>query len=132
MGTYKDLRVWQDAVRLAVEVYRLTERFPAEERYGLTSQMRRAAVSVSSNVAEGKGRSSAADFGRFLDMAIGSVFEVESQIEVAVALGFLDRGGIGPVTELIDRTGRGLTRLKQTILGTGPRSNQPPPSGPGP
>ncbi len=87
MGTYKDLIVWRDAVRLCVEIYRVTAEYPDDERFGLTSQTRRAAVSISSNAAEGKGRSSRADLCRFLDMARGSVFEGESQLEMRSRLG---------------------------------------------
>jgi len=97
MGTYKDLRVWQEAVRLAVAVYKLTGGFPPDERFGLTSQMRSAAISISSNIAEGKGRSASGDLGRFLDYALGSVFEVESQIEVAATLGLARREEVSAV-----------------------------------
>ena len=113
MGTFRDLCVWQDAVRLAVVVYGMTRRFPPDEKYGLTSQVRRAAVSVSSNIAEGKGRSSGRELCRFLDIAFGSVCELESQIEVAIALQFVQRHETVAIAELIDRTGRGLRNLKR-------------------
>jgi len=113
LGTFKDLCVWQDSVCLAVRVYELTRGFPRSERYGLTSQVRRAAVSISSNIAEGKGRSSGRELCRFLDIALGSVYEVESQIEVAIALRFVERGDTAEIGDLIDRTVRGLTNLKR-------------------
>jgi len=78
-GTFKDLEVWKAAMELAVHVYRLTARFPKEERYGLTSQMRRASVSIPSNIAEGKGRSSDKELIQFLCHSRGSLFEIETQ-----------------------------------------------------
>ena len=86
-NSYKDLLVWQKAKSLAVAVYRATERFPKSELFGLTSQMRRAAVSVVSNIAEGQGRGSKPDFTKFLCMALGSLLELETQLEIAVELG---------------------------------------------
>jgi four helix bundle protein len=88
-GTYKDLEVWQCAMALVGEVYRSTAKFPREEIFGLTTQLRRAAVSVPSNIAEGKGRFSDRELSQFLAIARGSVFEIETQIAIAVDLGFL-------------------------------------------
>jgi len=85
-NTYKDLLVWQKAKSLAVAVYRTTEQFPKHELFGLTSQMRRAAVSVASNIAEGQGRGSKPDFAHFLCMARGSLLELETQLEIAAEL----------------------------------------------
>ena len=86
MQTYRDLIVWQKAVELAVEVYKLTSKFPEEERYGLVSQMQRSTVSISSNIAEGKLRGSSAEWKRFLRIAFGSGGELETQIEIAKRL----------------------------------------------
>ena len=86
-NSYKDLLVWQKAKSLAIAVYRATERFPKSELFGLTSQMRRAAVSVVSNIAEGQGRASKPDFTKFLCMARGSLLELETQLEIAAELG---------------------------------------------
>jgi four helix bundle protein len=86
MQTYKDLVVWQKSVDLAIAVYACTEQFPAEERYGLVSQMRRAAVSIPSNIAEGKLRSSPKEWRHFLRIAFGSGGELETQIEIAKRL----------------------------------------------
>jgi four helix bundle protein len=88
--SYKDLRAWQDAKALAVQTYRVTEAFPKSELFGLTSQMRRAAVSIASNVAEGQGRSSKPDFVRFLRISRGSLLELETQLEIAQELKFGD------------------------------------------
>jgi four helix bundle protein len=90
-GTYRDLKVWQTAMEMVQEVYRLTQAFPREETYGLTVQLRRAAVSIASNIAEGKGRSSDKELLHFLSNAKGSLFEVETQIMIADGLGYLTR-----------------------------------------
>jgi four helix bundle protein len=89
-GTYKDLKVWQSAMDMVESVYRLTLLFPREEMYGLTSQLRRASVSVASNIAEGKGRSSDKELLQFLGHAKGSLFEVETQLMIARRLNYLD------------------------------------------
>ena len=86
--SYKDLRVWQRALDLAVSMYSITGRFPKSEIYGLTSQMRRAAVSIASNIAEGHQRPSR-DFARFLNIARGSVAELETQLEIARRIGYI-------------------------------------------
>jgi len=87
--SYKDLIVWQKAVTMVTEVYRATQPFPREETYGLTSQLRRSAVSVASNIAEGQGRISKAEFRQFLGMARGSLIEMETQIVIASNLGYI-------------------------------------------
>ena len=86
--SYKDLVVWQRAIEMTVAIYRLTEGFPHEERYGLTSQIRRAGVSVASNIAEGYGRMSTGEYKHFLGMARGSNLEVQTQLVIARELGF--------------------------------------------
>jgi four helix bundle protein len=87
--TYRDLIAWQRATQLALDVYRCTREFPRDEIYGLTSQTRRAAVSVASNIAEGKGRYSRKEFAQFLYRARGSLLELETQIFVAEELGYV-------------------------------------------
>ena len=84
--TYKDLIVWQKSLELVVEVYRLTDKFPKEEVYGITSQIRRCAVSIPSNIAEGKLRDYSKEFKRFLLIAFGSGGELETQIEISKRL----------------------------------------------
>ena len=88
--SFRDLVVWQKAMDLVERVYRITGDFPAEERYALTSQLRRAAVSVPSNVAEGYGRHSTADYIRFLQIALGSLNELQTQLELGIRLGFVE------------------------------------------
>src|SRR5512136_1860465 len=89
--SYTDLMAWQKAVDLVEEVYRVTGHFPKEELYGLTSQMRRAAVSIPSNIAEGQGRNSRGEFCQFLGHAKGSLFELETQVVIAARLGYLSQ-----------------------------------------
>jgi four helix bundle protein len=84
--SFRDLVVWQRAMQLTVAVYKLTQEFPREEQYGLTSQIRHSAVSIPSNIAEGQGRGSAGEFGQFLGIARGSNCEVQTQLEIARAL----------------------------------------------
>jgi four helix bundle protein len=86
--SYKDLIVWQRAVQMSVAVYKLTASFPVSERFGLTNQLRRAAVSVASNVAEGYGRASKGEYVQFLGHARGSNFEVQTQLAISDQLGF--------------------------------------------
>ena len=88
-GTHKDLLIWQDALTLVERVYGLTNDFPSHEVYGLTSQMRRAAVSVASNIAEGAARQTAKEFIQFLYMSLGSLSELETQCIIAVRLSYL-------------------------------------------
>lgn len=86
INSYKDLIVWQKSVSVCVLIYELTERFPREEIYGLTSQMRRAAVSIPSNIAEGKNRATRKDYSQFLRIALGSCAELQTQIEISKRL----------------------------------------------
>lgn len=83
------LEVWQNSIELVQAIYRLTAKFPAEERFGLTSQLRRAAVSVPSNIAEGAARGSKKEFLRFLHIARGSLSEIDTQLHIAVVLNFI-------------------------------------------
>ena len=88
MKSFRDLLAWQRAIELSVSIYRLTQSFPREELYGLTSQMRRSAVSVPSNIAEGHGRLNTGEYRQFLGIARGSNFELQTQIEIARKLEF--------------------------------------------
>jgi four helix bundle protein len=115
--SYRDLRIWQEAVTLALGVYRLTMAFPKHELYGLTSQMRRAAVSVPSNIAEGKGHSSDGDFKWFLFHARGSLLELQTQIIIAQELEYLTEDQAANLTKSTDALGRGLNGLIQTVWG---------------
>ena len=87
--SHKDLKVWQESMDLVVLIYDLTEQFPSKEAFGLTSQLRRAAVSIPSNIAEGAGRKGNKEFIRFFYIAMGSLSEVETQLEIAFRLGYI-------------------------------------------
>lgn len=87
---YRDLTVWQDGVRLTQEVYAVTGRFPTHEQFGLTNQLRRAAVSIPSNIAEGQVQDSSSVFARHLQIAMGSTAEIDTQLQIAHELGYLD------------------------------------------
>jgi len=117
-SSYRDLRIWQEGVELALAIHRVTMIFPRHELYGLTSQMRRAAVSISSNIAEGKGHSSDGDFGRFLFHARGSLLELQTQIVIAKGLEYLTVEQASKLTQTTDDLGRGLNGLIQTVRGT--------------
>jgi four helix bundle protein len=93
-GSYRDIKTWQKAIELVVEIYSSTRGFPKEEVYGLANQLRRAAVSVASNIAEGKGRCTDKEFLLFLHHARGSVFEVETQLTIAGRLGYITRAEV--------------------------------------
>lgn len=91
ISSYRDLLVWQKAMSLVTEVYSISQSFPSPEMYGLTSQIRRCAVSIPSNIAEGYGRNSTADYRRFLQIAVGSLFELQTQIEIAFNLNYITK-----------------------------------------
>ena len=87
---FRELDVWKRAMLIAKQVYVLTEQFPTEEKFGITSQIQRAAVSIASNIAEGAGRGSEKDFVHFLNIALGSAFEVETQMLLSKDLGYIE------------------------------------------
>jgi len=108
---YKDLVVWQHAMALVGDIYGLTERLPADERFGLTAQLRRAAVSVPSNIAEGYGRHATGEYRHHLLISRGSLFEVETQLLLCVQLGYADDVVTQPVLEELRSVGKMLTSL---------------------
>jgi len=114
---YRDLIVWQRAMELTETVYRLTANYPVDERYGLTSQMRRAAVSIPSNIAEGQGRRSTdEEFVRFLRIGLGSLSELETQLDLSGRLKLITAEqiiSIRPATDEVGRLLNGLIRSKQ-------------------
>ena len=106
---FHELTVWQRAIDLTVCIYALTRKFPKEETYGLTSQLRRAAVSVASNIAEGRGRLNHAEFRQFLGIALGSTFEIQTQLVVANRLEMANQGAIEEPTALSNEVCKMLT-----------------------
>ncbi len=109
---YRDLIVWQKGIELAKETYRITMRFPASERFGLVSQVQRAAVSVPSNIAEGQARRSTGEFRQFLFQALGSLAEVDTQLVLAHELGYLKPGDSDVAQALVEE----LRRMTYTLI----------------
>ncbi len=109
--SYKDLDVWKKSIELVKQVYSLTQGFPKEEIYGLTSQMRRCAVSIPSNIAEGKTRQHVNEYIQFLYIGLGSCAELESQVIIAKELGYLHNGSEIQIMQQLDCIGRMFTNL---------------------
>jgi four helix bundle protein len=109
--SHRDLKVWQKAVELSIALYELTGQFPRQELFGLTSQLRRAGVSTASNIAEGFGRGSTADYKRFLAMARGSNLEAQTQLLIARQLKFGDQQKFERVEHLSEEVGKMLVTM---------------------
>ncbi len=115
VDTYRDLVVWKKAMRLSVDVYRATSGLPSDERFGLTSQMRRASSSIAANIAEGHDRGSTNDFVRFLWIANGSRVELETHLMLAGELGFLSREVVKELLATTEEIGRMLVGLRRSL-----------------
>lgn len=113
--SYQQLIAWQKAMELVVEVYQATALFPSDERFGLTIQIRRAAVSIPSNIAEGQGRGPGQDFVRYLNIARGSLQEIDTQLILAVRLGFLSQTVYDPLSDRIIEVSKLLSGLIRSI-----------------
>ena len=114
-GSFKELIVWQKAIQLSLEIYKLTAYFPPDERFGLTNQLRRASVSVASNIAEGYGRSSKGEYIVFLGNARGSNCEVQTQLVIANGLGFGSEAERRSAESLCDEIGRMLVVMMRKL-----------------
>jgi len=115
MFKFEKLDIWQKAIEYADLIYKLTQSFPAEERFGLTSQLRRSAVSVSSNVAEGSSRSSDIDFARFIEIAYGSLLESVSELEIARRQQFLNEEDFRIAYNKAENLARMLSGFRRTL-----------------
>ena len=129
LKTYRDLDVWQAAMDLVEATYTLTKGLPREERFGLTSQMQRAAISIPANIAEGYGRSHRGDYLHHLSVARGSLMELETHLLIAVRLGFVRREQMIEPWQLTQRVGQMLHRLISSLQ---PRTPKPAPQDPSP
>jgi four helix bundle protein len=117
MRGHRDLVAWQKAMELVTEIYRATQSFPKDELYGLVSQLRRAAVSIPSNLAEGYGRNSRNEFHHFIGQARGSLLEVETQVEIARNLGYLSAETCSDLLSRTDEVGRIVAGLRAWSVG---------------
>ncbi len=113
--SYRDLEIWQKAMSLTTEVYRMSNRLPRAEQWGLASQMQRAAVSIPANIAEGWGRSSRREFLQFLRISRGSLCELETHLILAEQLGYLTQAQTAPLLEQCDRLSRMLLSLMRSL-----------------
>lgn len=113
---FEELQIWRDAVTFCGLVYEVTGRFPKDEVFGLTSQLRRAATSIASNIAEGTGRSSQKDFSHFLDIAVGSVFEVVTQLRIARDRDFLPDTGYRQLYGHAEALAKKISTFKRKLL----------------
>jgi four helix bundle protein len=113
--SFRDLQIWQKSMELTVAVYRMTQSFPSEEMFGLTSQLRRCAISIPSNIAEGQGRSSEREFLHFLGIARGSNCELQTQLEIARRLGLADTQLLNDAESLSHETGKMIFAFMRAI-----------------
>ena len=109
--SFRDLTVWQKSMSLVTHLYKLTEKFPGEEKFGLTSQMRRAAVAIPSNIAEGRRRGTSKEYRQFLQIAYGSGGELETQLEISLRLGYLNKSDYEKADQLLQEIMRMLNAL---------------------
>ena len=121
MRPHQKLEAWSKAIQLVTDIYKSTEHFPKEERYGLTGQIRRAAVSIPANLAEGAGRRSQKEFAHFLSNSQGSASELETELIIANKLGYLDEATFARLIDQLERIGRLITGLSRYLIG-GPRT----------
>ncbi len=116
MKSYRDLIVWQKSVNMVTLVYKVVKTFPDDEKFGLTSQIKRSSVSISSNIAEGYGRNYTKDYARFLQIARGSLFEMQTQLQIALNLDFINRKDIEDILDLSVEIEKMLNTLIKKIL----------------
>jgi len=112
MHNYRELNIWKDAVSLVSEIYQTTDKFPKQEQFGITNQIRRSAVSIPSNIAEGSARKSNQDFCRFLTMAIGSLYELQTQLLIARNLGFISSEEFISIDQKLDILNKMIYRFE--------------------
>ena len=115
MKKFKNLKVWQKGIELVKNIYKSSREFPKEELYGLTSQIKRSAVSIPSNIAEGSGRGTDKEFNRFLDIALGSSFELETQLIIAHELEFLSDESFNNLNNELDEEQKMIVGLQKSL-----------------
>ncbi len=118
MHNFKELKVWQEAMSLAKDVFVITRNFPSEEKFGLTSQINRCSVSVPSNIAEGAGRQSDKEFNQFLNIALGSSYELETQLLLSNYFNYITKEQSQLLTEKVCKIQKMLNGLKKSVIKT--------------
>lgn len=116
MRDYTKYDIWIDGIEISLKVYEVTKTFPEEEKFGITSQLRRAVISISSNFAEGCSRSSEKDFKRFIEIALGSAFELKTQLIISNKLGFLKTNSLSELVEQVDKVSKQLNSLRNKLI----------------
>uniref|UniRef100_UPI00404B691F four helix bundle protein n=1 Tax=Flavobacterium sp. TaxID=239 RepID=UPI00404B691F len=115
MHQFKELIIWQKSRIFCSQIYLLTSKFPVEEKFGITNQLRRASVSIPSNIAEGSSRNSNKDFSRFLEIAIGSAYEIETQVLISSDLGFISKSELEEITLKIEEIIKMISKFRSTL-----------------
>lgn len=115
MHRFKELEIWKKSRKFCSEIYSVTNEFPSEEKFGLTNQLRRASVSIPSNIAEGSSRNSQKDFSRFLEIAIGAAYEIETQLLIASDLGFLNEKNLNSLVKNLEEIIKMTSRFRSTL-----------------
>ncbi|MGG6231917.1 four helix bundle protein [Tenacibaculum sp. SDUM215027] len=115
MRNFRNLDIWKQGIEIVKLIYNLSERLPSEEKFGLRSQITRAAVSIPSNIAEGASRNSEVEFKRFLEISIGSLFEIETQLVIIEELGFISSKELKPIFELLEKETKMINSLINKI-----------------
>lgn len=116
MHQYKELLIWKKSRLFCSKIYNATADFPSEEKFGITNQLRRASVSIPSNIAEGSSRKSNKDFARFLEIAIGSAYELETQLLISSDLGFLNEENTTELTEMLAEIIKMTSKFRATLV----------------
>ena len=133
IASYRDLNVWKEGITISLAIYKLTSQFPDSERFGLVSQMRRCAVSIPSNIAEGHARLSTREYLRFLSISLGSLAELETQVHLSKELGYARHESVADLLRKTDRLGKQMRSLTQSLrrkLSRVEDTPQPPVPGP--
>ena len=115
MHQFKELAIWKKSRVFCSEIYLVTSTFPNDEKFGITNQLRRAAVSIPSNIAEGSSRNSNKDFSRFLEIAIGSCYEIETQLLIASDLNFIEQNKLQLLTNQLEEITKMISKFRSTI-----------------
>lgn len=115
MHQFKELAIWKKSRTFCSEIYFVTSTFPSDEKFGITNQLRRASVSIPSNIAEGSSRNSNKDFSRFLEIAIGSCYEIETQLLIASDLNFIANEKLQLLTNLLEEITKMISKFRSTI-----------------